>query len=79
MIPTCPSDHDCPYAVLGDQVLFTWMRTGVQVTGRLRSMPAGPGDTWVIHGEHGDIIHVQQFDTMRVLCRKIDAKEGHGG
>lgn len=32
--------------------------------------PGGEGDSWVIHGDSGEITHVQRYESISVLSRR---------
>lgn len=61
-----------PGARVGDSVVFTWNDTHMQIEGIIQHMPQGPGDSWIIYGKQGQIVHVQHFNCLRVLNRQAE-------
>lgn len=65
-----------PGAVVGDRVeIILSAATDSWAVGTVQHTPQGEGDSWVIHEPAGHILHIQRFETMRVIGRLAGAPE----
>ncbi|MBA7576278.1 hypothetical protein ES708_18117 [subsurface metagenome] len=68
-----------PGAVVGDRVeIVLSAATDSWVVGTVQHTPQGEGDSWVIYEPAGHILHIQRFETMRVIGRLARALEEEG-